>query len=318
MIKLWHLWRKHAEVTAKLLRDVSERFSAEQALHEAEAAAALSEPADVDAAQRRVKEALTKIQRRSIVISGLRNRLVGLTDEIEAQHIAVKRALPDHIEKLKSDFNTEWVKAVQAFGAALGKRAALEGYVGKLELPQPQPAPCDLPAEVSAPWRALDELAAGLEQIAGFGRAALAPKVDAMYPAGARQYHADLVYRVTNAATGLAPERLVVDSVFPPGTLAHFLNIGYVEVAAADQWQRDLESAGRAERKLVSEREQEARQADADRDRPRLIPYDQAKAEAAAAANKRISNDAIPEHVSSGPPNRPWGESSQREVTGGL
>ena len=291
----------------KLLQVIPERFAAESALRDAEAAQALSEPVDIEGARRRVSAAVASIEQHSTVLAGLRYRLAGQAGEIDAQYKAVKLALPDHVERVKGDFVAEWTKGIAAFGALLGKRVALEVLVGKLTLPDPRPEAWELHAEISAPWKAAEELNASLEDIAGFGRAVMMPSVDAMSPGGYRTYEKTAVYRISHPASGMEQGTLVTDAIFAPGILEHLHNIGYCAVAALQDWQSGTEAADRAVRRVTAEREQEARQAIADGDKPWLIPYDQAKAEAAAAENKKIRNDVTPTPVSSGPAHKPWG-----------
>ncbi len=306
----------------KLLQVIPERFAAESALREAEAANALSEPVDIEGARRRVSAAMASIEQHSTVIAGLRHRLAEQAGEIDAQYKAVRLALPDHVERVKGDFAAEWTKGIAAFGALLGKRVAIEALVGKLTLPDPRPEALELHAEISAPWKAAEDLNASLEDIAGFGRAAMMPTVDAMSPGVHRAYEKTAVYRVSHPASGMEPGTLVTDAIFAPGMLEHLHNISYYCEGGhgLQDWKSGIEAADRAVRRVTAEREQEERQAIADRDKPWLVQYDQATLDASAEAGKRINNSEVPTPVSSGPTrssHKPWGEGPQHKVTGG-
>lgn len=237
----------------KLLKLIPERFAAETALRDAETALALGEAADLDAAHQRVNETLAAIERQSTILAGLRHRLAGMAGEIESQYRGVKGMLPDHMERIRADFSAEWSKGVAAFSALLGKRKALEALVGRLQLSDPSPVAYELPADVTAPWKAAEELAAALEEIAAFGRAAVLPALDAMSASQHPPYIPGAVYRITHPASGLEPGTLVTDAVFAPGMLPHLSNIGYAVAATSQEWQNTTEAAERAARSISSE-----------------------------------------------------------------
>ncbi len=300
----------------KLLAAIPERFAAEVALRDAEASNALGEPVDIEAARRRVTATAAAIEQRSTVLSGLRYRLAALAGETEVQYQAVKAALPDHAERVKSDFAAEWAKGAAAWSALLGRRAAVEALLGSaLTLPEPQPSACELPAEVSAPWKACEELSAGLSEIAGLGNWADMLAVDRMIPRGHRPYDRTAIYSITGPAAGLEPGTLVVDGVFPVGMLEHLHNLGDAELATLQAWQGGLEAGQRAAQRISAEKQRE-QQARADRcEAAKVTPYDPVKAAAASREQQQPVTDLDP-HV--GAPGKEWKREAPRKVVGGA
>jgi hypothetical protein len=287
----------------KLLQVIPERFAAESALRDAEAANALGEPVDIEAARRRLASAVAAVGQHSTVLAGLRHRLAEQVGDLDTQYKAVRGNLPDHIERLKSDFAAEFAKGVAAWSALLSKRVAIETLVGKLTLPEPRPEALELPAEISAPWKAAEQLKAGIDDIAGFGRVAMAPSVDAMRPGGHRPYDEKAVYRISHPASGLEPGTLCTDAVFLPGMLEHLHNIGYCEAAGLQAWQGDMGEAERAVQRIATEeREQDAR-AEHERNPPGPVKFDPENVARAVREQQRPVTDLTPE---SGRPGKEW------------
>jgi hypothetical protein len=297
---------------AKLLAEVAERFAAVVALRDALAANALNESVDLDGASGRVTKALESVGRRSVILAGLRHRLSSQAGEFESQYRAIKAMLPDHVQRLRAEFAGEWAKSAAAFSAVLGKRKAIEALVGRLELPDPSPLACELPADTHAPWRAAEELSGALEEIAGFNRVAIFPEVDAMGGCG-RTFDSTQVYVVKNSASGVSPGTLVVDAYFPPGMLAHLLNIGYVELAELQAWQGGLATGSQAAAAISSEaqadmaRGVEVDRGQLDREREARVPINQRRPsleddpewrrQREAAQGRRLEPVVNPEHV---------------------
>ena len=175
-------------------------------------------------------------------LNGLRSRLAQQAPEIEAHLKAIKATLPEHIAAVRADFANEWSKGVSAFGALLGKRLAVESLIGKLDsLPEPRPATCDLLPDVQAPWEMMKRLAAGLDEIAGWSRAAALPAVDSMMKSSQPPFDRSAVYVITDSAAGMDVGTLVMESSFAPGWLAHLAHIDYAHLLSSVDWQQSLE-----------------------------------------------------------------------------
>lgn len=296
---------------------IRERVSAERGLTEAETNVALGAQADATTERSKVDATLTAIARQSSKLGGLRSRLAAQASELDAQRVSVKAAMPSHIESIKDTFSAEWAAGVAAFGALMGRRSAIEGLIGKLPLTEPRSVPCELPESISGPWKTLDAIGEALDEIAGWNRAAMMPAVDAMGDGAHHTFDVNAVYVITHPAAGAEVGTLVMEPSFTPGTLNHMAQIGYAVPLASLDWQNATEAGKMAAQRASAERERERQQAQSDLDKPFLIQFDQAKAEAAAAENKRIKNGDVPTPVDSGPPFKPWG-GGPRRVTGAL
>jgi hypothetical protein len=150
---------------------VIERVKAEQLLSVAEAGAALDEPgADVSGAESGLAKAKTAIDKSSAKLAALRGRLVLMAGELATARSAVKGELPAHVEALKTDFAVEWTKGIEAFGQLMGKRAALEARIGKIEMKAPSAAAIELPEEINAPWNVIRNRRLGALRVSAGGR----------------------------------------------------------------------------------------------------------------------------------------------------
>jgi hypothetical protein len=282
---------------SKLLALILSRVEADRELIAAETAVAMGEQPDSTTAQRKAENAMVVINKQAAILGGLRSRLAGMAGELETQARVVQAALPAHVETLKADFAAEWEKACSAFAAALGRRAALESLIGKFDLPQPQPAACDL-GDVAAPWAAIDSLRAALTEISGWSNAASMAAFDAMN-GGGRSFDAEAVYVLLRPCDSLPAGQMVMEPSFVPGFLRHWLSIGYAEPLANQDWQTSVEAGARAARALDSEAEQRRQQEQHESDRARggFAAYDGKAATEAAAANAQIPNNVAPENV---------------------
>jgi hypothetical protein len=277
--------------TAKLLELVIERAGADRALVEAQAAVALGEQADDSAARRKAEQAAVAIDRQSATLTGLRNRLAGQAGEIEGQYRAVKNALPDHIERVRSEFTSEWGRGVAVFSALLSKRRALEGRIGKLDLAEPSPSDSELAADITAPWSALAELENSLEQIAGWSRAAIISAVDAM-GGRIRAFDPEAIYTLTRQCDNLPAGTLVTAGVFAPGFLNHLVQIGYAVALEDQNWEQSLHAAHQAKLRQEAERQEEQLKAVAE---PAYPPEVIEASRQAAAENRRHAQHALHE-----------------------
>jgi hypothetical protein len=274
----------------KLLKLIALRVEVDTALSEAETATALGETSDVDGARRKADSIMVAISRQSATLSGLRGRLASQAPELEAGVRGIQSGLPEHLDALKGDFKDEWDKGLAVFGKLLGRRAALEGLIGKLELAVPQPSACELGGE-GAPWRAIDSLKAALEEIAGWSRAAFAPQVDAMGPGGARHFDPSAVYTITRAYDNLPAGSLVMESCFAPGLLQHLVNISDAVSLNSQQWAAGLEVGATAARELEAEAQSAARAAAAGPTAPAMTTAELRAAREVAAYNKSLISE---------------------------
>ena len=232
---------------------IEERIDADSALAAAETAAALDEPADVPAARQRAADVMSSIERQGVILGGLRTRLVQGSRELESQRAAVATALPDHVDQVKADFATEWSKGAAAFAELLGKRRALEARIGKLDLPEPQPSAYELTESIAAPWSALAELGAGLEEVANWSRMSVWPEVDSRGPASSRPFDPRAVYVLTCPYDELRAGQAVMEVVFPPGLLYHLVHVGNAACLADRQWNNGLETGRQAAAKIAAD-----------------------------------------------------------------
>jgi hypothetical protein len=301
----------------RLSKLILERVAAERALVEGETAVTLGEQADANAVRRKVDGAIAAINRQASKVAGLRSRLAGQAPELEAQRVALKSAMPSHMEAVKRKLSEEWAAGIAAFGALLAKRGAIESLVGKLPLADPRPVPYELPTDIAGPWRTIESIVEALDEIAGWNRAAMMPAVDAMGNGAHHSFDASAVYVITHPAAGAEVGTLVMEPSFSPGTLNHMAQIGYAVPLAAIDWQNATEAGRMAAQRASAERERERQQADVARDAPHLIQYDPAAAAAGAAEQQRPTNGPVTP-VSSGPPPKPWGNGTQRQIIGGL
>jgi hypothetical protein len=294
------------------------RVSAERELVSAETAVTLGEQADASAAQRKLDDALAAIKRQGSKLAGLRARLASQAVELEAQGVALKSGMPSHVEAIKASFSSEWSQGAAVFGAIMGRRAAIEELIGKLNLPELRPVTCELPADMTAPWRTMDGINDALEVIAGWSRAAILPQVDAMLPGAHVAYDPTAVYVITNAAAGAEVDSLVQDCSFVPGTLAHFAEIGYAVPLASVDWQRSLEAGSAAARRVSAEQErtrEEQRQA---QDVNRVGSYDLDLASQASASNLRVTDQGQYGRPIPAPAGKEQPKSQPRRVIGGF
>jgi len=252
---------------------IRERLSVEHAVIDAETAAALGESADTAGARGRSEQVLRSIDRQVGILAGLRSRLAAMAGEMERERQAVSAALPEHIERVKSDFASKWTRGVATYSALLGERQALETLVGKLELAEPKATATELVPSISAPWQALDQLVAALGEVAAWSRSALWPEVDAMGPRSGSPFDPAKVYVLTQPLNGLGAGEPVIEASFEPGALAHFVAIGYAVPAGLSDWKSLLETGFQASRKANMEAEESARlrfEAEERRVNPRL------------------------------------------------
>jgi hypothetical protein len=300
----------------KLLAAIPEQFAAEVALRDAEASNALGEPVDLESVHRRVTAAAASIEQRSTVLSGLRYRLAALAGETDAQYQALKASLPDHVQRVRDDFASDWAKGVSAWSALLGRRAAIETLIGsRLTLPDPEPIAAELPAELSAPWRAADALSAAISEIAGLGSWVDMLAVDRMMPRGHRPYDRTAIYSITGGAASLERGTLVVDGVFPEGMLEHLHNLGDAEIATLQAWKSGLEAGQRAAQRVSAEKQREQQAREDAREAKSVGTYDPAKAAAASREQQQPVTDLTP-HV--GAPGNEWRRETPRKVVGGA
>jgi hypothetical protein len=250
----------------KLRELVIRRVESERALVSAETAEALGEAADPSGARRVLSEALAAIERQKLVLGGLRARLVSQTTEIEGQRLAVKAAIPEHVERVRADLVDEWAKGAAAFAALLGKRQAIEALIGQLtELPAPRPAAVDLPADVAAPWQMLERLGAAIDEVTAWGQMAIWPDVDALRPGGLRPYDPSAVYVLSRAYGERCSGEFIVEASLAPGMLFHLVQIGDAVSMGASEWATALEAGRQAsltakqEEAASAERERAAR-----------------------------------------------------------
>jgi hypothetical protein len=295
---------------------ILDRVTAERLLVEAETAVTLGEQSEATAAQRRVDASLGAIQRQARKISGLRSRLAAQAPELEEQRCSLKSAMPSAVDAIKASFADEWGTTIATFGALLGKRAAIEGLIGKLSLADPQPIPYELPDSVAGPWRTIEGIDMALNEVAGWSHAATWPAVDAMGAGPHHAYDPAAVYVITDPHGGAEVGTLVMDGSFVPGMLNHLVQIGYAAPLASLDWQNSLESGRRAAQRVLAEQDQERLQAVHERDARNAIHYDPVKAAAASAEQQRLTNGPKTP-VSSGPPIK-WGSGPQRKVTEGM
>jgi hypothetical protein len=247
--------------TAKLLRLVTERVEVDRGVVAADTSAALGEQADPAGARQKAAAVMTSIERQGSILAGLRARLATQAPELEGQIRGIQSALPGHIDGLKQDFAADWQKGIQAFGVLIGKRAALEALIGKLDLPEPKPVVCDLEA-AAAPWRCIEELRAGIEEIAAWGRSAAAPQVDSMMPTGGtRPFDPRSIYVLSRDTDSLKAGTPVMAPVFAPGTLQHLVNIDYARALNDSDWETNLEAGNQFARVLNSEAQSETNRA---------------------------------------------------------
>lgn len=243
----------------KLQSLIQDRRQVERAVIAAETAAALGESADPAAAHKQAEQVAKSLDKQAGILSGLRTRIAAMAGDLETERRAVSAALPEYEERVKSEFSNKWARGVATFSALLGERQALESLIGRrMELPEPQPAAVELP-EMGAPWNALEQLTAALEQISGWSRAAAWPEMDSMLPGGSRPFDPTKVYVLTRPQNGIGAGEAVVEASFEPGTLAHLVNIGYAVAADADEWQSALNAGSMAAQRARVEAEGESR-----------------------------------------------------------
>ena len=282
---------------ARLSKLILERVAAERALVEGETAVTLGEQADANAARRKVDGAIAAINRQASKVAGLRSRLAGQAPELESSVREIKAALPAHVEGLKATFADEWARGVAAFGAIMGRRAAIEGYIGKLDLPEARPVACELPGAVTAPWRTIKSVVEALDEIAGWNRAAMMPAVDAMGNGAHHTFDPSVVYAITHSPAGAEVGALVMEPSFTPGWLCHLAQIGYAAPLASLDWQNATEAGAAAARRASADQERDREEQRQAQDPNRVVSYDLEKAREAGAANLRISNTVVPFHT---------------------
>ena len=257
-------WNKSMATIAageqKLLKLIQHRVTAERAAVAAETDAALSEQTEASTEHQRVIEALCAIDRQASVLAGLRSRAAAQSRDLESQARAIHAELPEFVAALKADFAGEWQKGLVAFEALLGKRAALEGFIGKLDLPVPHPASGDVGdvAAGCAPWRWLDALQNALEVVAGWSRSVVAPSVDAMMDGGGRHFDERAVYVLTRNHDNWPVGTMVMEASFVPGLLEHLCRIGYAVTLASQEWEATLEPGRQAAYALESTAREES------------------------------------------------------------
>jgi hypothetical protein len=237
--------------TGRLLKLIERRVEADRNVIINETAESLGEVADVEGARREAAGVMTDIEKQGRLLAGLRSRMAGMAGELESAVREVQRELPQHIQSLRDDFAREWEKARVTFSGLQSKRAALEKLVGRMDLAEPVVEAIELTAS-EAPWKALSELRAALDQVAGWSRAAMMPAVDAQ--AGPIEpYSTAQVYVLTRDCDNLAAGTMVMDSVLPPGMLNHLVQIGYANPLSSVQWDAVLQPGAEASRKLAIE-----------------------------------------------------------------
>ncbi len=213
---------------------------------EAAASIALGDKQDSKAERKELDACLSAIAEQGRKLAGLRARVVSMSPDIEAAAHEIRENLPEHKESLRRSFSQEWQEAVSRFGTVLGKRVALEGLIGKLDLPNPSPAAVELPESANAPFLTLEKLQSALSEIAGWSQAAIWPEVDRMTPGVGRPFDSNAVYIAVNPASGFPVGTLLVDASVPPGTLEHLHLIAYVQFLGSEEWKHSLEHGRRA------------------------------------------------------------------------
>ena len=230
------------------------RVEAERAVVAAETAEALDERSDVASARQRLAGVVDSLGKQSARLGGLRLRLAQQVPDLQAQRASLKEALPGYIESVTSAFASEWELGARAFAALRAKRERLQALIGeRLELPEPEPVSTSDGPEADAPWTAIKDLEAALDEIANWSRAADWPVVDAMLPGAHPPYDPTAVYVVTSPQCGREPGTYVMDSSFVPGTLAHFIQIGYAAPLVSQDWRESLASGSIAAGNIASE-----------------------------------------------------------------
>lgn len=229
---------------ARLPGLIAARVQAERDLANAEAAEALGETVDTTA-HLRPDVAKAAIEKTAAKLAALRGRLASMAGELASARAAVKGDLPAHVEKLKAEFTSEWLKGAAAFAELQGKRAAIEARIGKLNLSAPSPAAVELSPAIVQPWLAIEALEAAISEVDGWNQSAIWPDLDARSP-NARVYDPGAVYAVTSEHAGLPVGSLVVDCSLVPGAVNHLYQIGYLALAKEQQWREALASSSQA------------------------------------------------------------------------
>lgn len=119
----------------------------------------MGEKSDVVEAEQALGLVRGEIGKTGSLLSGLRARLAASAPALIEGYEGMSAELPEHVEAVVALFRSEWQQAIEAFGAALGRRRALENLIGtQIELPEPTAAPVDLEPEVVDPFQRLKAL----------------------------------------------------------------------------------------------------------------------------------------------------------------
>ncbi len=245
--------KRHAAVDAgvrDLLPLVQQRLEADRALAEAEAG---GDDAAINAAAQRLEEARKTLIDAGAKVERQRAALARMADGIIAQHDALRAWLPQHEAAVVEAFTREWNDAIAAFSRVLGKRRAIEQALHRtLDLPDPQPAPVEVEADVAAPRRALDDLRGWVSRLAGWAEWAVPPAISVP---GAEMFDPDpaAVYILARADSNIAAGVPVVAACLPAGRLRRLVAIaearGYIDPQLVEARQR----ARKAARRMASE-----------------------------------------------------------------
>jgi hypothetical protein len=263
----------HDEVQ-KLPALIDARLTAEQAFRSIECAAAIGEPAaGMGPARKSSLEAKAALDEAALRLAGFRRARGDLGTALVGAYEGIQAELPDHENEIINEFaRNEWLPAVKAFSLVLGRRAAIEKFLGgdviELAAPAPAAVTTDQLGPIGQPYDHLQQLSSAIDRIRQMGTAADAPNNARRYalPGAVSHFDPAAVYVLTDIKGFLN---------FPQGTnfIDASLDRGWAEylvLSGSAKAVQDIEADGVtiAARKLATlAREIQDREQDADAQR---------------------------------------------------
>jgi hypothetical protein len=216
---------------AKLGELIAARLQTERAFRRLEAAAAIGEPAPgLEKARKAAADARAALDQASLRLNGFRSALGEQGTELVTNYDAIAAELPRHNAAIVAEFSKQWETAAAAWGAVLGRRAAIETVLGqRLKLAEPKPTTADL-GDMAKPAETLGAINAALKVIASMTSIAARQLAHGVY------YDRNAIYKLTSDRMsdaspypdwrrGLPKGSLVVDASFESGRLAQLLEL---------------------------------------------------------------------------------------------
>ena len=253
---------------------IETRLERERDFRTLECAAAIGEPSlGLDKARKSSAETKAALDESSLRLAGFRRARGDLGTDLVSAYEGISTELADHEAGIVDAFaRDEWLPAVAAFNVVLGRRAAIEKFLGgdKIELPEPVPADVSTAelGEIGKPYAHLEQLTTCIDKIRAMGTAADAPANARMYATAGSVTHYDPngVFTLTDAKGFLdVPQGAkFVDATFDRGWSEYLVLSG----SAKPVGEVEAEGVTTAARKLTTlARDAQTRQQDQDAQR---------------------------------------------------